>query len=87
MGLLLNTRTLLSLFALVLFLSSCQPDVNLQSADPLDIELEEAIAQALGENGKTSLTMPKGILLSEIPQDPRNPLTQGEDCFGARAVS
>lgn len=66
---------------LLLTLTACQTDI-IEDRSSWDIELDEAIEKALGSDGKRSLTMPSGIRLDEIPQDPRNPLTKEKIALG-----
>lgn len=66
---------------LLLSLSACQTDL-IEDRSPWDIALDDAIEDALGIDGKQSLTMPSGIRLDEIPQDPKNPLTEEKIALG-----
>lgn len=66
---------------LLLSLTACQTDL-IEERSSWDISLDEAIENALGPDGKKSLTMPTGIRLDEIPQDPKNPLTEEKIALG-----
>ncbi len=69
------------LLSLLFTFSACTTDI-IEERTPWDIALDEAIENTLGVDGKTHLTMPTGIRLAEIPQDPRNPLTEEKIALG-----
>jgi len=71
---------LLSTFLLI-SLTACQTNV-IEDRSPWDIALDEAIEEALGSEGKQSLIMPNSRSFNEIPQDPRNPLTEEKVALG-----
>lgn len=75
-------KTICLLSVTLLFsLTACQTDI-IEDRSSWDISLDESIENALGPDGKNSLTMPSGIRLDEIPQDPKNPLTEEKIALG-----
>lgn len=68
----MNTKLITAFFCLIVILSGCQKD----SSDlDTDSQLESAISLA-SEQGKEAFILPESSDLANIPQDPKNPLTQ-----------
>ena len=70
------------LLAIAFLFTNCQKDNNNTTSSELDQKLESALKAASDDVGKTYYTLPAANDLSEIPQDPKNPLTKEKIALG-----
>lgn len=72
--------------ALLLYLSvalvSCHTQADVTQVSPLDDQLESLLNLNASGAGKTYFQLPESILYSQIPQDPRNPITAEKVALG-----
>lgn len=77
-----STLSRTSVLALALILTACHSDDY--PGDLLDRSLDAQIAAAIPSKGKTSLQLPLPTSYNDIPQDPRNPLTDAKVLLGSK---
>ena len=71
----ISKTKLLTLFVVVAFLTSCQNDPS-ESADYLDVTLNETLSAASNGQGTNAFVLPASDDFQAIPQDPKNPLSR-----------
>ena len=80
----MNFKTLLMLFSIGLLTASCQKDEEPDTSNAsLDQELERVLESASNGIGKSHYLLPESSDYSNIPQDPKNPLTKEKVNLGA----
>ncbi|MEM7552457.1 MAG: cytochrome c peroxidase [Bacteroidota bacterium] len=79
----LNRRTL-AIFSIVVWATSCELDNEIETPafQELDRQLAEALNAADPVNGVSGFILPDEGNFSEIPQDPRNPITSDKVALG-----
>ncbi len=71
----------LFILSIVFVISACQKDESVAESD-LDLDLQNAMTIASNGIGKSFYTMPSSSDFDNIPQDPKNPLTEEKVALG-----
>lgn len=65
-------------YAVFSLLTSCKDNSATEQANPLDIQLEDALKKSSNGTGKSYYLLPESTEFSKIPQDPKNVLTSAK---------